>query len=98
MVAAVREIDELVGVFEYPQLQHASDYLERLQSKEFGQFFHLDVIGHEILLPGSQGSSKSLAVSLGGLGGGCGGPPAEAGCVSGTLSGDGVNSYPLTMS
>ena len=42
-----REIDQLVSVFEHSQLQHASDYFERLQSKEFGQFFHLDVIGHE---------------------------------------------------
>ena len=65
-----REIDQIVGVFEYPQLQNSSDYLERLQSKESGQFFHLDVIGHEDPLARLPDSSKSLAVSLGGLGGG----------------------------
>jgi hypothetical protein len=31
-----REINQLVSVFEYPQFQHVSDYLERLQSKQPG--------------------------------------------------------------
>src|ERR1039458_3472522 len=45
-------------------------------------------------MPGSSDSNKSLAVSLGGHGGGCGGPPEEAGWVSGTLSGEGGEFIP----
>src|SRR6266404_4014113 len=52
----------------------------------------------KIRLAGSPGSSRSLAVSFGGFGGGAGGPPEAAGSVSGTFSGEGVNSPRLTTS
>jgi len=62
------EIDHLVGMLEYAQLQNVSDDLEGPQSKKFGQLFDHNMILHEKSPAGLSRIQQASGGQLGGPG------------------------------